>query len=163
MFLVPTDPLLQKLFDAAEKDGGYQEVVKAIREDAQVSDPPDVHPAKQLSNVWACLSIHEDVLMVYDLSCILVPKAARAGVFQDIHASHSRLAKTTKTAGELYFWHAMNNEIKNIIESCDKCQELKPRQQQQPLVLSFAGDPMEQVGVNLFKYGGHQSLLMVDR
>ena len=57
----------------------------------------------------------------------------------------------------------MNNEIKQIIDSCDACQTLRPSQPKETLQPSHADGPMDSVSVDLFHYGGKEYLVMVDR
>lgn len=57
----------------------------------------------------------------------------------------------------------MNAHIKQLTESCIPCQKYQPSRPIEPLVLTEAKYPMEQVGIDLFSFVGQTWLIVVDR
>lgn len=162
---VASDPKLQPLFDAAT-DPAYQAVVQALRAGKHPRNLPPSHPARLYGSVWHKLSLfddEEDTLLLYDNNRIVVPKLAREEILRLLHIPHAGQVKTRKAAQRLYFWPRINDNIKQLIESCPACQELRPSQQSEPLIQTEATVPMQQVAVDLFEVKGQHWLCMVDR
>ena len=156
------DVKLQKLSSIAKNDEDYQSILQALKADLQPNQLPFSHPAKLYKSVWHLLSIFDDSLIIYDGTRILVPSAARNEILQLLHKSHSGLVKTRKAAQQLYYWHAINNDIKQLVESCAECQRLQPSQAQEPLILTQSKGPFQVVGADLFEFGKHHYLVLVD-
>ena len=58
----------------------------------------------------------------------------------------------------------MLSDIKNLVESCDVCQKLRPSLSKEPLApRPQAKFPMQEVSVDLFEYGGKSYVTMVDK
>ena len=61
----------------------------------------------------------------------------------------------------------MSNEVKTFVQSCQSCFTRLPSQKENPSVTmppsaSF-GQPMAQVGLDLFDFGGKKHILCVDK
>ena len=61
----------------------------------------------------------------------------------------------------------MRNNIIQMVDSCKECQRTRPAQPEAPMMASAPsaskGAPFEHIGTDLFQFGGHQHLLVVDR
>ena len=57
----------------------------------------------------------------------------------------------------------MTNDIKQLVEACEKCQALQPSQQQETLIPTKASFPMETLGIDLFYLEGMTYFCMVDK
>ena len=95
---------------------------------------------------------------------IVVPKEARREILVKLHASHQGVERTKRRARQTVFWPSMQNEISNLIFSCDKCQENQKSQQKEPL----SQDPLpsrvfEEVAIDFFQCSGRDLLLYTDR
>ena len=151
------------MFDAAEDDKAYQEVKGAILTGLPCQSMPDTHPGRSLASVWDRISIFKDTLLCIDGKKIIVPPKARADILATLHLPHAGLSKMRQNAAELFFWPGMNADIKNLVESCTACQEIRPSQPQEPIQFGLSEEPMDQVGVDLLQAKGHHYLVMVDR
>ena len=147
----------------AQADQEYQAVLQAIKADKHPKKLPTTHPARAYSNVWDHLSVLDGQLIVYEVDRVVIPSALRPSILKLLHTSHSGIVKTRKTAQQLYFWPNINNDIKNLITSCEACQRLQPSQAAEPLQLTEANRAFEQVGVDLFEKAGQHYLVLVDR
>ena len=95
---------------------------------------------------------------------IVVPKAARREVLARLHDSHQGVERTKRRARQSVYWPGINNDISTTVASCDKCQELLPSQQREPL----KSEPLptrvfEDVSADFFSYAGRDYLVYVDR
>ena len=45
-----------------------------------------------------------------------------------LHSGHFGIVKIKNRAGEIMFWPGMNNNIKNIVRTCDVCQQYHKQQ-----------------------------------
>ena len=95
---------------------------------------------------------------------IIVPKGARKHVLNMMHISHQGQEKTKEMAKELFWWPAMNEDIKQMVERCESCKTHLPSNSREPIEemeLSFA--PMSHVAADLCSINGTTWLVMVDR
>ena len=160
---VASDPLLQDIYNCAEKDEVYKSIVKMIQNDVSLTSLPPNHPARLYKNVWHDLSILDSILLVYDDSRIVIPKQARPAILKKLHESHSGITKTRQLAKNLYFWPHMGNDISQMIDSCELCQRLRQSQSDTTVEHPTADVPMQSIGLDLFAWGGKDYLVMVDR
>jgi hypothetical protein len=156
------DPSMRRMFEAAVADKSYQSVADAVL----ASKPPSMlhtaHPAKQFAGVWDNMSV-SGVFLVMDGDRLVVPKSMRAEVLSQLHRGHAGITRTKQLARQHFYWPSMNNEIKQLIGSCEGCQELRasnprPADKLRPP----AAQPMERVGIDLFDCRGKSYLLMAD-
>jgi len=161
---VASDAPLQEIYDAAEADEDYQSVLTALVAGKTPASLPPRHPAKLFSNVWGALSVHDDILLMYGSSRMVIPRAMRTRILALLHKPHAGITKTRQAAQRLYFWPGMTVDIKRVVESCPKCQSLRPSLPLEPLQdFPQASGPMTDVAVDLFQYGSDHFLVMVDR
>ena len=68
-----------------------------------------------------------------------------------------------RRARGIVFWPGMAHDIKQLADSCDTCQEMKPRNAQEPLKQRNEGDgPWQKIGLDFFEIAGKQYLIVVD-
>ena len=64
---------------------------------------------------------------------------------------------------DIVFWSHFTTDIKNLIDSCDTCLSLEPRQAKQPLQSHDIVDmPWAKVGADLFSHADNEYLVTVD-
>ena len=164
---VKEDPALSLLFDSIDEE--YMSQVRAVREKPALKTGkfpafPPSHPANQLKSVWAELSLLDDeeetLMLIGDR--IVVPRAARERVLQLLHVPHQGITRTRAAAREAFFWPGMNNEVKQLIEACSKCQEDRASQQMEPIQYTPVHAPMDRWSVDLADIEGKPFLVAVD-
>ena len=163
---VTADLNLKALIQKARADQDYVAVVTALKSAKRPKDLPASHPARLYSREWDNLSLlnaDSDTLIVFDADRIIIPANARQEILALLHKSHNGIVKTRKLASQLYYWPAMNADIKNTIEKCHECQTLLPSQPAEPLKQTTASFPMEKVSMDLFSWQGQHYLIMADR
>ena len=105
----------------------------------------------------------DDGIVLYG-PCIVVPKAARREVLARLHASHQGVKRTNRRARQSVYWPGINSDISTTVSSCDKCQELLPSQQREPLKSKPLPTRLfEDVSADFFSYAGRDNLVYVDR
>ena len=67
------------------------------------------------------------------------------------HNGHFGIVKTKNHAREIMFWPGMNNDIENIVRTCDVCQQYHKRQWRETYIPNEIPDILwTKVGKDLF-------------
>ena len=95
---------------------------------------------------------------------ILIPMSKRRTMLERLHSSHQGIVRTLKRARACVFWPGISSDIKNIVDTCDACQENRPSLAPE----SLQSDPkptraFQETAADLCEYGGRQYLVYVDR
>ncbi len=95
---------------------------------------------------------------------IVVPIGTRQTVLFLLHAAHTGVTKTTRTARQFYFWPGMARDINHLVAECDVCQSLRPSNAAAFSTRSMpASFPMDALGTDIFHCGGKDWVVVVDR
>ena len=157
---VATDPAFSMLFDASKTDKEYLRIARALERDEK--------PLAPFKDRWNDLSVlkHRDggVLIVHGHK-IVVPRPARAEILRRLHLSHSGQVKTIAQARQLYYWHGMDGQIRQMVANCAACRAHLPSQPREPSRTTdlVAEGPMDMLSTDLFYTGGRHYLVVVDR
>ena len=127
-----SDKVYESLSETAAADQTYQQVLEALLQGKRPRDLPPTHPAKLYSNVWEDLSV-QGKLLVVDGRRIVVPFSSRREILNALHFSHCGIVKTKKLARDSFYWPGLTNDIKQLVENCEQCQQIRPSQQQDVL------------------------------
>ena len=113
------DPTLTRMDPSTDEE--YVELLRLVREGKNASHISKNSKAYGFRRILDLLCIEtyngEDVL-VYDV----VPKPKREAILALLHAGHSGIAKTYKTAIQLYYWPNMKSDIEHSVANCSACQ-----------------------------------------
>lgn len=94
---------------------------------------------------------------------VLIPKSLRENIKMRLHSAHLGFDSMMRRARGTIFWPGMAAEIKQMIEKCEQCQKLKPRNQRETLRQHSDGNgPWDKVGTDLFEIKGRNFLLVID-
>jgi len=157
--VIRDDPAFGFIRAAAVSDAMYQQVAEAVR-----SDRPELAPAFQkLFHDLSIVPLAEGGFIVMNGERVVLPDKAKGNLLRILHKPHCGITKTLARAKQLFFWFGMNNDITQLIAQCDKCQEIRPSQQREPMTLEIAHYPMEKMGIDLFHAGNSMYLVCVDR
>jgi hypothetical protein len=149
----------------ASQEEDYKRIVEAVSNGVSTKSIADCHPAAALRSEWDYLSVINS-LVVHDCKRIVIPHGARAATLQVMHRSHAGVAKPAEAARQLYFWPKMNDQIKDMIDACERCQFYKSSKQKQEQIQQTPFKdlyPMAEVGADLLEAGKHNFLIVVDR
>ena len=157
------DPRILLLNETAQDDNDYRRIIEALSSTMPASRFPLEHPASQFAKLWDKLSLHKHRLLILDGNRIVVPQAARKKLLALGHQAHCEAQKMKALFKQLYYWPSMNNEIHQIVQSCEECRFHQPSHTAQPLQPIPASRPMERISVDLFESGGNKYLSVLDR
>ena len=157
-----SDPLLDELRDLANRDLGYAALINAVS-NGFPSRRDQTNPA--VLQYWTLrqqLSVDDG--LVYFGCRIVVPAAARRNVLAKLHASHQGIVRTKQRVAQTVYWPGISNEITQMVECCEPCQEHRSSLPQEPL----RSDPLpeyvfQSVSADLFQAGSLHVLVYADR
>ena len=92
-----------------------------------------------------------------------MPTTDRKRILELLHRGHSGIVKTRQLARQLYFWPGLNNDVKQMVNTCSACFENLPQQQDLPLLQTEAKAPLEHTSADLFSLDGKSYLAYADR
>ena len=156
------DPLIEKISEIARTDEDY----RALKNQIEIGFPPYKNSLRQeLQPFWPVrshLTIDGDLVLK---GCqLFIPRAARKSVLAQLHASHQGIEKTKRRARQTVYWPGISNDIKNIVEACESCQQNRPSLQKEPMILDpLPNRPFSEVSMDLFSTGGKYFMVYVDR
>ena len=152
---------LQELRDRAAQDAEYQELLSTILNGFPAHRHQLSETCKRYWTVKEHLSV-DDGLIVY--SCrLLIPRAMRPQILNDLHESHQGLVHTKQRARLTVYWPGLGNDIDNIITSCQICQDHLPSNHKEPAIFKPRPvRPFQEVAADFCTYGGKQFLITVD-
>ena len=94
---------------------------------------------------------------------ILIPSALRGDITKRIHSAHMGYNSMIRHAKLLVYWPIMSRNIKQVVDTCAPCQELRPHNQKETLKIHDDGNgPWDKVSSDLFEIDGRQYLVVVD-
>ena len=87
---------------------------------------------------------------------IIIPSELRASIKKRLHSAHLGCESMRHRARGIVFWPGMaHHVIKQPADSCETCQEIKPRNTQEPLKQHNEGDgPWQKIGLDFFEIAG---------
>ncbi|KAK3791994.1 hypothetical protein RRG08_035482 [Elysia crispata] len=107
--------------------------------------------------------VQNDNALLMKGSQIIIPKALRKDMLKRIHEGHLGMQMAKQRARESVYWPKMNQQIDWLIQSCSTCQKHRNSQSKETLMChSVPENPFDKIGADLFSFGNHTYLLMVD-
>ena len=94
------------------------------------------------------LSIVDGILVKGE--AIVIPSELRASIKKRLHSAHLGCESMKRRARGIVFWPGMAHDIKQLADSYETCQEMKPRNTQEPLKQHNEGDgPWQKIALGL--------------
>ena len=126
--------------------------------DAQHSLCPDFQPYK--SRIGE-LSVQDGCILWG--SRVVVPPQGRAAVLKLLHEGHAGECRTKMLARMYLWWPNLDADIRDVVRSCDKCQELQARAPEAPLhPWQWPTRPWQRVHMDYCTANGWMFLVLVD-
>ena len=152
---------LQELRDRAVKDPEYQELYSIILNGFPAHRHQLPETCKRFWGVKEHLSI-DNGLIIY--SChLLIPRAMRPQVLADFHKAHQGIVRTKQLARLTIYCPGTDNDIDNVITSCQLCQDHLPSNCKEPINLKPKPlHPFQEVAADFCAYRGKQFLIIVN-
>lgn len=156
------DPLLDELRTAAQGDVGYAATIEAIVAGFPARRDRTDMAVRQYWSIREQLSTDDG--LIFFGSRVVVPPAARRSVLAKLHASHQGIVRTRQRALQTVYWPGITNDIVQMVERCEPCQQHRPSLPKEPL----RSDPLpdfvfQSVSADLFQTGSLHALVYADR
>ncbi|KAL7882928.1 hypothetical protein SRHO_G00005860 [Serrasalmus rhombeus] len=117
-----------------------------------------------IQEYWNCraeLTVVNDV--VYKGSKIVMPKSLRKLMLQKVHEGHLGMEKCKRMACEVMFWPRINQDISDLVSSCQTCLKYQPRNPSEPLMPHpVLQRPYQKLGADLFTCNNKDFLIVTD-
>ena len=98
------------------------------------------------------------------LGCrLLIPSTMRKQVLDNLHEAHQGVLRTKQRARLTVYWPGIDNDIENLILTCQHCQDHLPSHTKEPIITrSRPTRPFQEIAVDLCSYAGQDYLVTVD-
>lgn len=94
---------------------------------------------------------------------IVIPKKLRKEILNNLHIGHMGIEKCKLRARDSVFWPGLNNDLQNMINSCDICLSHRRKCQKETLQPHDIPDrPWAKVGIDLFHFKHKNYLVLID-
>ena len=95
---------------------------------------------------------------------MLIPQKLRQQVLEGLHAAHQGVTSMRANARERFFWPGLDVDLKMKRDSCHRCNENAPTQQEETMIYTMIPElPFQSVAVDYYHSGGHEYLIYTDR
>ena len=79
------------------------------------------------------------------------------------HEGHLGIVKTKAHVREVIWWTGMNNQVEQLVSSCETCARFQNQQRKEPLLSTdLPQRPWKKVAADLFELEGDHYILLVD-
>ena len=156
------DVLVEEVRQACKRDEEHiklkQTIIEGFPSNYNELDPL-VRPYVKMKDL---LSIDGDLVICGQR--LVIPRIMRREILNKLHSSHQGIERTRRRARHAVYWPGIDNDLKNIVESCQKCQILQPSLPKEPMIVEKdPSHPFEKVSADYFQYAGKQYLIYTDR
>jgi transposase InsO family protein len=109
------------------------------------------------------LSVVDDTIL-YGCERVVIPKALRKEILQELHAAHQRVERALARARQCVYWPGLENDVRNVIGTCKECALYGQSQQKEPLIQDEPPTrPGEAIAMDLFHHSGKEYLVITDK
>ncbi|XP_052817965.1 uncharacterized protein K02A2.6-like [Mya arenaria] len=155
------DKRLEEIRNATENDTIIQEAMNFTR----YGWPEYMNSvSKNLKDMFASrseLSVSQGLLLYRDR--IVIPEELRTEVLASIHEGHLGLNKCRARAQSSVWWPGIAKDIKSKIETCQFCQEHRPAQVKEPLMVTpLPSRPWQRIAADLCEISNKHYLVVTD-
>ena len=152
---------LQELRKHAEQDEQYQLLRSLILNGFPKHRKQLPESCRKYWNVHQHLTLDDD-LIVYGCR-LLIPSTMRKQVLANLHEAHQGTVRTKQRARLTVYWPGLDNDIDNLILTCQQCQDHLPSNTKEPIILKERPlRPFQEIAIDLCSYAGHDYLITVD-
>ena len=144
-------------------DEEYSETMQLVREGknaTHIHKSSKAYAYRRIIDLLCIETYQEQDVLVYDGCRLVVPTHKRSAILSLLHAGHSGIAKTYRTAIQLYYWPSMKTDIEQSVANCSSCQTQRQSNPRPKLdTVNLPGDakqPMLHTACDLFSATGKQ-------
>lgn len=154
------DDKIAKLKKEIEND----DVLRKVKEFGQNGWPTVCKTAGEMNHFFKLkqeIELYEDLL--YYNRRIIVPQKLRKDVLNLLHETHLGFNKMKEIAKEYYYWPCINNDLKNLVDSCGVCMRHSRLNQKDPLLSHEIPEvPFMKIAADIAEFAGRDYLVIVD-
>ncbi|XP_064624557.1 uncharacterized protein K02A2.6-like [Lineus longissimus] len=155
------DARVNEVREATKTDTALQAVLPLIQSGWPSKKHSVTYEARPYFDMRHDLS-HEDGVILKG-EAIVIPYSLRDNMRKRLHAAHLGYDSMMRRARGTVFWPGYAHELKQMADSCEHCQELRPRNQKETLRQHEEGNaPWIKIGTDLFEIRGRQYLVTID-
>jgi hypothetical protein len=156
-----SDSRLQQIREATASDSNLQTLLETIKM-GWPNDKTQVPPAiRNYYDMRDILSYQDGIALKGEQ--IIIPVSMRQFVKSKLHVAHMGYESMLRRARDTVFWPGMAQEIKQIADACDICQEMKPNMVKETLIQHEEPQkPWAKVGLDIFEIAGRHYLVTAD-
>ena len=155
------DVQLEEIRQATALDSIMQDVIQLVME-GWPEEKHFVSPhARPYFDIRDTLTVVDGILLKGE--AVIVQPALRASIKKGLHSSHLGCESMLRRARNSVFWPHMSSDIRQMADTCDICQQMKPKNVQEPLKQHVDGDePWQKVGLDIFQIADKHYLVTVN-
>ena len=154
------DARINEVRNATKNDKSLQSVLSFILNGWPDSKDGVSPEAKPFYDMRDTLSHSEGIILKGE--AIVIPCSLRGYMKKRLHSAHLGYDSMMRRARGVIFWPGMAQEIKQLVDCCQPCQELRPRNQRETLKQHYVGEqPWEKIATDLFEIKGHSYLVTI--
>ncbi|KAK3766779.1 hypothetical protein RRG08_057588 [Elysia crispata] len=126
------DVMMEKSKIETQKDSTLQLLIKTIREGWPCNKQNLAQELAPFFELRDTLSVDDDIVLKGER--ILIPESLRKEIKQKLHAAHLGYGSMMRRVRDTVYWPGIHFEEKTIANTCERCQEAKPRNCRMPLI-----------------------------
>jgi hypothetical protein len=151
------------LKEAIQNDIVYNKLKELIKQGFPSSKKELDHDLRCYWVVKDRLTQTESGILLLDKR-VIIPKNYRTTILKLLHIAHQGISSMKRRASNTVYWPGLNNDLKNVRENCNYCDEIARQHTKESLLLTPDPDfPFQQVAGDFFSTKGHVYLVLVDR
>lgn len=155
------DPRIEEVQQAMKEDNDLQILLKTIKEgwpDKKEDVPLEIRAFYDVRDVLS----HQDGIILKG-ERILIPRVLRDNMKKRLHAAHLGYDSMMRRARNVIYWPGMSQEIKQVADTCEACQQSKPKNQKETLKQHEEGTtPWNKIGIDLFEIDKRIYMVTID-
>ena len=156
-----SDARLEEVREATAQDASLMTLKSLILEgwpDTKCKVPDVARPYYDMRDV---LSYENGIILKGE--AILIPRCLRRDILGRLHSAHMGYNSMMRRARSLVFWPGMAKDVKQLVEACAPCQELRPRNPRETLKPQDDGNgPWDKIACDIMEVKGRHYLVTVD-
>lgn len=111
-------------------------------------------------NVHSDLAVHGEILFMG--TRIVIPREMHREILSRLHEGHMGVTKTQRQARETVYWPNINEDVRAMVQRCQKCIELRKNIPEPLMPTPFPNLPWEKVGIDFADIEGKTYLVVED-
>ena len=156
-----SDKRLEEIRTETSRDKSLMDLIETVQNGWPESKSLVKDTCKPYFDMRESISVCDGILVKGE--AIIIPKSMIPDIKKRLHSAHLRYDSMIRRARGTVYWPQMNADIKQMVDCCVPCQEIKPKPTKTPLIQhSDGGQPWNKIGLDLFQIKDKHYLVSVD-